>query len=259
MCPLPLGGCPSQGLLPLTALPGAASAGLPGFARFQASLCSSALLAIKRGIRVELPHSRCPAKGASCLGSAGFGDRQNRNVNGRKTGFSGAQLASPDRHPRGPTPLGLGWPSGEGAGIAMGAPFLSRACGVPPGGQLWPPASPRAGDRPGWPKAQRSRAGGHQLPVGGPAWPSLWTQCPGLLHNLAGRQGTVAGRGYGQLADWGWGTAWPEQRASSYNLTHHVGPGEDQPVCERDTGAWCPAEDLSHSSLPRASVSPYHS
>ena len=156
----------------------------------------------------------------------------------------------------------------RGRGSQQGAPLSSRARGVagggealswPLGGQLWPLASARAEDRPGWPEAQRGRAGGHQPPVGGPAWPSLWTQCPGLLHNLAGRQGTVAGRGYGQPADWGWGTAWPEQRASSYNLTCHLGQGEDQLVCERDTGAQCPVEDLSHPYPPRALVSPHHS
>lgn len=38
--------------------------------------------------------------------------------------------------------------------------------------------------------------------VGGPIRISLWTQCSRLLHSLDGRQGTVAGKVYRQLADW---------------------------------------------------------
>lgn len=246
--------CPSAPSCPR----GAASAVLCGFSRFGPLLCSSASLAI--GVETVLspahtgtehpPTVTALPEGAAHLGSAGFGDRKSRKAQGRKTGFSGAHLASPDRPPREPTPLELGLPSKERARVAAGAPLLSRARRVAGGGealswllggQLWPPACARAGERPGWPEAQRGRAGGHRPPVGGLAWPSLWTQCPGLLHGLAGRQGTVAGRGHGQPADWGRGASWPEQRACLYNLTCHLGQGEEQLVWEGDKGGWRPA------------------
>lgn len=124
-------------------------------------------------------------KGTSHLGSAGFGDRQSKNAIGRKAGISGAQLASPEA-PGGASPLGLGCFLGRGHGLEQGAPLLSRLavrfeelrhC---PG--LWEGSS---GLRPRGAGQEVSSQGGGGGGGGG-TWPSLWTQCPGLLHGLAG-------------------------------------------------------------------------
>lgn len=120
-------------------------------------------------------------KGASHLGSAGFGDMHSKNAMVRKRGISGAQLAFPERYPGEPVSR-IGLSFGERAWAGAGGTPPKQACTEVGGAETlsWPLG------RQLWPKAQRGGAevSSHQLGV--PAWPSLWTQCPGLLHSLAG-------------------------------------------------------------------------
>lgn len=63
----------------------------------------------------------------------------------------------------------------------------------------------------------------------------------------------MAGRGYGQLADWVGGSQ-PEQRACSYNLACHLGQEEGQLFGGRSR---TPCGDLSNSSLPHVNMFPH--
>lgn len=95
----------------------------------------------------------------------------------------------------------------------------------------------------------------------GPTWPSLWTQCPGLLQSLAGRQGTVTGRGFGEPAEWRGGGR-GEQPGLSKGLVLTTCPAtlgkQRTSLSGRQAGGLVPCGDLSNPSLPCALVAPYH-
>lgn len=93
-------------------------------------------------------------KRGSHLGSAGFGDKHNKNAMVRKRGISGAQLAFPERCPGEPV-SGIGLSFGERAWAGAEGTPPKQACSEvgraeilswPLGRQLWPDAQ-RGGAR----------------------------------------------------------------------------------------------------------------